>query len=222
MKAQWIVFCSLVAGCAHMSGAADTSKAVWHLDNLSSVGGLTPEVLGAPKRFLEKGRTALCFDGKSDGLFLPVNPIEGWSRFTIEILFRPDGDGPPEQRFVHIQDDQERRALIETRLTDQRTWSLDTFLRATDTNKLALLDRAKSQPTDQWYWAALVYDGVTMSHYVNGIRQLEGAVTFPPTGPGRISLGVRQNQLHWFKGCIAQVRFSPSALAPDQLQRSRS
>ena len=205
-----------------MSGAADTSKAVWHLDNLSSVGGLTPEVLGAPKRFSGKGITALCFDGKSDGLFLPVNPIEGWSRFTIEILFRPDGDGPPEQRFLHIQDDQERRALIETRLTDQRTWSLDTFLRATDTNKLALLDRAKSQPTDQWYWAALVYDGVTMSHYVNGIRQLEGAVTFPPTGPGRISLGVRQNQLHWFKGCIAQVRFSPSALAPDQLQRSRS
>jgi hypothetical protein len=222
MKAQWIVFCSLVAGGAHMSGAADTSKAVWHLDTLSSVGGLTPEVLGAPKRFSGKGRTALCFDGKSDGLFLPVNPIEGWSRFTIEILFRPDGDGPPEQRFLHIQDDQERRALIETRLTDQRTWSLDTFLRDTDTNKLALLDRAKAQPTDQWYWAALVYDGVTMSHYVNGIRQLEGAVTFPPTGPGRISLGMRQNKVHWFKGCIAQVRFSPSALAPDELQRSRS
>ena len=109
--------------------------------------------------------------------------------------------------------------LIETRVTAQRTWALDTFLRATDADKLTLLDRARAQPTDAWYWAALVYDGRTMAHYVNGEKQLEGPVAFPAMGAGRVSLGVRQNRVHWFKGCIAQVRFSPQALAPAALRR---
>jgi hypothetical protein len=141
------------------------------------------------------------------------------SAFTIEILFHPDGDGPAEQRFLHIQDEQERRVLIETRVSEDRRWSLDTFLRASDADKLTLLDRARTQPTDRWYWAALVYDGRTMRHYVDGEKQLQGEVAFPPTGPGRISLGVRQNRIHWFKGCIAQVRISEEALLPAALRR---
>ena len=93
------------------------------------------------------------------------------------------------------------------------------FLRATDADKLTLLDPGKTQPTDRWYWAALVYDGKSMRHFVDGNKQLEGSVAFPPTGPGRISLGVRQNRVHWFKGCIAQVRFTPVALNSRDLQR---
>src|SRR5688572_15828470 len=210
----------LLAGCAHTGGASggNTIATVWQLDNLSVIGGHPVEVLGAPTR-LERERKALCFDGKADAIFLGVNPLEGWQQFTIEVLFKPDGDGPVEQRFLHIQDAQERRVLIETRVTAQRTWALDTFLRATDADKLTLLDNTRAQPTDAWYWAALVYDGNTMAHYVNGDKQLEGPVAFPAMGEGRISLGVRQNRVHWFKGCIAQVRFSPQALAPASLRR---
>lgn len=184
---------------------------VWDLEHLASIGGLAPEILGGPQALEKDGRKALCFDGKADGLLFPTNPIQGWSRFTIEILFRPDADGPPEQRFLHIQDEQERRVLIETRVNPQRAWSLDTFLRATDADKLTLLDMQKTQPADRWYWAALTYDGKTMRHYVNAKQQLEGPVAFPPTGSGRISLGVRQNRIHWFKGCISEVRFTPAA-----------
>jgi hypothetical protein len=145
-------------------------------------------------------------------------PLAGNTGFTIEILFRPDGDGAAEQRFLHIQDEQEHRVLMETRVADQ-AWSLDTFLRTSDADKLTLLDRAKSQPTDRWYWAALVYDGETMSHYVNGTKQLEGPVAFAPMGPGRISLGVRLNRVYWFKGCIAEVRFARSAIPAGRLRR---
>lgn len=203
-----MLLCLAAAGCA-----SGPPSRIWRLDQLGSIGGQVPEVLGAPKPTNKDGRKALCFDGKADGLFLPVNPIEGWPQFTIEILFLPEGDGPEEQRFLHIQDSQERRVLIETRVDKNGAWSLDTFLRATDNAKLALLDRAKTQPTDAWYWAALVYDGKTMRHFVNGVQQLDGLVEFPPLGPGRISLGVRQNRIHWFKGCIAQVRFTAGALA---------
>jgi hypothetical protein len=198
-----------IAGCA-----AKPPQAVWRLDDARLIGGHTAEVLGSPQVRRHEGRNALCFDGRSDGVFVPVNPIAGWPQFTIEVLFQPDGDGPEEQRFLHIQDDQQRRALIETRLTKSNTWALDTFLHATTENRLTLLDRTKVQPTDRWYRVALVYDGRTMSHYVDGVKQLEGAVEFSPTGPGRISLGVRQNKIHWFKGCIAEVRFTASASYP--------
>jgi Concanavalin A-like lectin/glucanases superfamily len=205
--------CLVVVGCA--SGPA---MRTWRLDQVGSIGGQVPEVLGAPQPTNKNGRQAVCFDGKADGLFLPVNPIEGWPQFTIQILLLPEGDGPEEQRFFHIQDAQEHRVLIETRVDSNRQWSLDTFLRATDSAKLTLLDRAKTQPTDAWYWAALVYDGKTMRHFINGVQQLEGPVEFPPMGPGRISLGVRQNRIHWFKGCIAEARFTASALRPTSLQ----
>jgi hypothetical protein len=213
---------SLLTACTHAEGQVATRPSlVWDVSGLTSIGGHTPEVLGAPTPVTEQGRKALRFDGVDDGVFLPVNPIEGWDQFTIEVLFKPDGEGPAEQRFLHIQDSQERRVLIETRVTKERTWALDTFLRASDSDKLTLLDPAKVSPGDRWYWVALVFDGRTMSHYVNGDKQLEGPVTFPAMSAGRISLGVRQNRIHWFKGSIAQVRFTPAALAPAALKRER-
>jgi hypothetical protein len=209
----------LVCLAASVSACAAGSKIeVWKLEKPDVVGGHKTEVLGAPKTMAQTGQRGLCFNGVDDGLIIPVNPIQGQGLFSIEILFRPDSDGPAEQRFLHIQDEQESRVLIETRVADG-AWSLDTFLRATDADKLTLLDRAKTSPANRWYWAALVYDGKTMSHYVQGKKELEGAVAFPPMGPGRMSLGVRQNRIHWFKGCIAQVRFTPWALAPEALQR---
>jgi hypothetical protein len=206
----------LVASCATSPGSAG---AVWKLDRLDSIGGHVPEVLGSPKALRTNGNTALCFDGKADGLFIPVNPIQGFGQFTIEVRLRPDGDGAEEQRFLHIQDGKEQRVLIETRVTKERTWALDTFLRASDTDRLTLLDRSQMQATDRWYWVALSYDGTSMRHYVNGNKQLEGTVAFPATEAGRMSLGVRQNRIHWFKGCIAEVRFHPLALDPAKLAR---
>jgi hypothetical protein len=35
---------------------------------------------------------------------------------------------------------------------------------------------------------------------------------------GRTSIGVRQNRVSWFKGAIAEVRFTPAALPADQLR----
>lgn len=201
----------VLASCAAPRGDAQSRAIVWRLEEPGSVGGFTPEVLGSPKARTVDGRKALCFDGMADGLMIATNPIEGWPQYTVEVLIKPDGDGPFEQRYLHIQDEQQRRLLLETRVTPQKSWALDTFLHASPEHKLTQLDMKLLQPTDRWYWTALVYDGKAMSQYVDGVKLLEGAVAVPPLTKGQISLGVRQNRVSWFKGCIAEVRFSAGA-----------
>ncbi|HXI84913.1 MAG TPA: LamG domain-containing protein [Verrucomicrobiae bacterium] len=192
---------------------------VWTLDNVKLIGGHRPRVLGAPRiASAATGGPALLFNGKSDGLILPVNPLRGLSKFTIEILFRPDADGLPAQRFVHIQDDRDSRVMIETRLISSLSWSLDTFMLSGESGR-PLLDRTRRHPTGRWTWVALVYDGKTMSDYVNGVKELEGPVNFAPMADGRMSLGVRLNRVYWFKGTLKEVRFSPLPLKPADLRR---
>jgi hypothetical protein len=153
-------------------------------------------------------------------VIVPTNPIAGWPQFTVEALIRPDAQGGEEQRFFHIEDDQSRRLLLETRMAREQ-WALDTFLYKSATEKRTLLDREKLHESDRWHWVALTYDGQTMTHYVNGVRELDGPVTFEPMSEGRLSLGVRLNQRSWYQGCIAEMRFTPRALASSKLAKER-
>ena len=198
--------------------AAQPAPAVvtWRLDNLSRLGSDGVEIVGAPIVAQTEIGPAVQFNGTSDGLFIGRNPIEGLAKFTIEVLFAPDSDGPVEQRFLHVQEnDAENRALIELRLNAGR-WALDTYLRH-DQAQLTLLDPARTHAAASWHVASLTFDGETQRHYVDGVEQGSGAVEFPPLRAGRTSIGVRQNRVSWFKGRIHTVRISPSALSRDQL-----
>ena len=212
----------VVIGGAAVPGAAQHPPAIveWTIDNVTSIGGHAVTVVGAPKIVESEAGRALAFNGTSDGVVVASNPIEGLTRFTVEVLFSPDADGSPEQRFVHIEDSGEggNRALIETRMLGEGRWCLDTFLKQ-GTASLTLIDRAKAHPAGQWYVASLVYDGRRMSHYVNGVLELSGDVTFGPLGAGRTSLGVRQNLVYWFKGRIRTLRVTPTALEAGALMR---
>ena len=184
----------------------------WKLNNLQQIGGHKTEILGDPKLI----KDAIEFDGIDDGIFLDTNPIEGFSTFTIEAIFRPDADGQKEQRWFHIEQypTAEVRALMETRLVGNE-WFLDTFLKSGD-NRLPLYAENFKHPVGKWYHIALVYDGKVMKHYVDGKLELSGEVVFKPMGKGKISFGVRQNKVYWFKGAIKKVRFTNKALSPDK------
>jgi hypothetical protein len=217
----FVVACSLFA--ARLAAA---EPVIWRLDQTGRIGGHATEVLGAPRLVTERDGTAVYFNGASDGLFVPVNPLQGLAAFTIEVRFKPAADGPEAQRFLHVQDDigapgdPGARALLEIRLANG-TWALDAFLSNPATKaRLVLLDPAKRHPADRWTWVALVYERDRMTSYVDGVKELEGEVAFPPMGPGRVSLGVRQNKVYWFKGGISEVRFHPAAVAPGQLQHT--
>lgn len=198
---------------------APIGATVWHLDDLDRVAGHRVSVVGSPRVVATSVGPVVEFDGLHDGLFLDVNPIAGLDRFTIEVMFEAAADGAEEQRFLHIQESaSEDRALVELRRLPDTSWTLDTFLKRGDAS-LTLIERRRTHPASRWHVAALTYDGTTMAHFVDGVREASGAVRFMPLGPGRTSIGVRQNGVSWFKGRISQLRFSAEALPPDRLMR---
>jgi len=202
--------------------AARSSEVIWRVDNLERIAGHAVTVLGAPRVVEMGGAKAVLFDGANDGLFIPSIPFAGSPQFTIEILFSPAEGGLAEQRFLHVQDTTESRALIETRLDGRGGWWLDTFQLTgspTPDNGLTLINPRRVHATGKWYWAALRFDGETMAHFVNGVKEAEGKKTFRTIGQGQVSLGVRQNKVFWFKGAIREVRFHTVPVAEEKLQR---
>jgi hypothetical protein len=192
-----------------------TSSTVWNVDRLKSIGGHVTAVLGSPTVIeIGKGK-AVQFDGVKDGLVVDALPLAGAKQFTLEVVFRPDSDGPAEQRFLHLQQDgTESRILIETRVQGDK-WYLDTYIHSPRGN-LALFDPNNTHPTEKWYNAALIYDRKTMRHYVNSVEEMSGNLALTPLGHGKTSIGVRMNRVFWYKGAIRKVRFTPRVLQPQE------
>lgn len=209
--------CAAGAGAEETNMASKADSVTWVLDNTKSIGGIVPTVQGKPKVIeTEKGK-ALLFNGASQALFLAgTNPIAGAATFTLEALFRPDPEGLPEQRFVHIQaKGADNRVLLETRL-DGASWYGDTYIRSGLTDA-ALADPKRVHPLGQWHTMAVVFDGTNMIQYVDGVKELSRAIQFQPMGEAEISIGCRINAVCWFKGAIRAVRFTKAALLPELL-----
>lgn len=178
------------------------------------------EVLGAPKIVTTSWGPALEFDGKSDALAYPANPLVGLRTFTIQMLVRPLSDGPFEQRFLHIQDPANRRLLFELRLDQSsKRWCLDTHMYLDKPRSRTLIDWNKLHASDEWHWVAMSYDGTAMRSYVDGVPQGELAVAFEPMEPGRFSLGMRLDKRSYFRGQIRELRVDPYVLPLEKLQR---
>ena len=121
-----------------------------------------------------------------------------------------------EQRFLHIQDpeDDTRRIMIELRLNDQDEWYGDWFMKAGNSS-LALIDSTKTHPVNEWAPISLVFKDGQMAAYVNGKKELSGAIQYLPIGEGgKSSIGTRMDKRSWFKGAIKEVKLSPKALYP--------
>ncbi|OAM87205.1 hypothetical protein AW736_24890 [Termitidicoccus mucosus] len=218
--AALIVFFFLIH-TAHAGGDPrhDAAPMMWKIDSLESIGGLPVEVTGSPSAVETPSGRAVRFDGTGDGLMLPAAPIAGWEKFTVEIIFKPDGDGPREQRFLHMEKDGGGpRMLVELRMDAEGAWCLDSYLMKDQKNRLALIDTAKRHPGGRWHHTATVYDGSTLRHYVDGELQGAGKVDFGTLPvPGRTSIGVRQNKISWFKGLIREIRFHPTVRTPAEI-----
>lgn len=194
---------------------AGADAMTWRLDNLETIGGHAVTIAGDPRVIDTPHGKAIEFDGDDDGIFLDVHPLAGMSTFTVEVVFRPARNGAPEQRFFHMQeDDSESRVMFETRLVDNERWFLDTFIKSGEQG-VVLYATGHEHPLDAWYHAAIVVDGTSFRHYVNGTLELTEPLSYSMQQAGRTSLGVRLNRVHWFKGAIRSLRFTPRALDPE-------
>src|SRR6478672_1584090 len=78
---------------------------VWQFARLDDIAGHNTTLAGSPRLIEAHQGKAVEFDGKTDGIFLDVNPVSGLKQFTAEVIFRPYAAGPKEQRFLHFQED---------------------------------------------------------------------------------------------------------------------
>jgi hypothetical protein len=189
----------------------------WRFDSISRIAGHKTIVLGHPHVISTPAGKAIQFNGVDDAVFLDVHPFAGAGTWTWEVIFRPDADGSPEQRFFHLQENgTDNRMLFEIRLIPDKTrgnqWCLDSFAKSGDSS-LALMDRSKLHPAGVWYHAAAVYDGHEFRNYVDGVLEGKGDLHLNPQGAGRTSVGVRINKVNYFKGAVRMARMTPRALS---------
>jgi hypothetical protein len=198
-----------------------SDSVTWKIDNLKTIGSHQVTRTGKPQIMnLPKGQ-AVWFNGVDEGLWVNTNPVSGMNSFTVEAVFRPDAGGSAEQRWFHIQEESgDNRVLLETRLVGNQ-WFLDTFIKSGATGHALFAENFK-HPVGEWYHVALVYDGTTMRHYVNGQEELSAPLTIDrPLAGGQTSIGVRQNRVFWFKGAISKARFTPRALLPNEFMEKK-
>ena len=202
------------------AGVGSAGSVVWLIDNVQSIGGHATTVSGAPQVIDTPAGKAVQFNGTNDGLFVEYHPLAGLAQFTVEVIFRPDSGGAPEQRFFHMQaNGSENRVLFETRLPGNGQWFLDTYVMS-NAGGAPLFAQNFPHPIGPWYHAALIIDGAQMRHYVNGMQELAVGLKFQPQLPGRTSFGVRLTKAYWYKGAIRLARFTPRVLSPAEFLKA--
>ncbi len=157
---------------------------------------------------------AVQFDGEGDAIVLDTNLLVNMRQFTIELIMRPDTNGQREQRFLHFGEVRGERVMVETRLTKDSQWFLDTYMKSGQTGQ-TLADSTKLHPLNRWYHIAFIVDEGKMEAFINGKRELEGQIPFSPFTIGQTSLGVRLNRVNWYKGAMYKIRITPHKVKLD-------
>ncbi|MDO4757834.1 MAG: LamG-like jellyroll fold domain-containing protein [Rikenellaceae bacterium] len=207
-----ILMLIVVLGVACAAPEQGPAVVDWQVAELPAI----DSVKGAPTLVDTKLGKAVRFNGESDGYFLGENPLKGMTELTIEVIFRQEADAAFEQRFLHMGRVNGPRILFETRVNPDSTWYLDTYIRLDKETDLVLIDPNQTHPTDRWYNLAMVVAEGKATSYVDGQMQLTGEIPYREIVEGITSVGVRQNQVCWFKGDLYRIRITPRALTPEE------
>lgn len=212
MKRTFFALAALLMAVACTSPEPIPGTVDWRVADLPSI----DSIKGAPTLIDTKLGKAVHFNGETDGYFLGENPLQGMEELTVEVIFRQAGDAAFEQRFLHMGTVRGARILFETRVNPDATWYLDTFIRLDKDIDLVLIDPEQTHPADRWYNLAMVVADGKATSYVDGVEQLTGEIPYREIVEGITSVGVRQNQVCWFKGDMYRIRITPKALTPEE------
>jgi hypothetical protein len=188
----------------------DTTE--WIISDIAEKSQKGIRIAGKPAVMDCKYGKALTFDGSADAIFLDSMPLTGLIHFTIELIIQPFSGGNFEQRFLHFGEVQGYRVLLELRSTPT-DWYFDAFVKAGD-QQCTLIDPGLLHPLNQWYHLAYVINNGKLETFVNGKKELEGHIVLAPLKGDITSIGVRQNEISWFKGAIYKISITNKALKP--------
>ena len=209
-KTRLFLFMSSALAFVGTLSAQQPQTIEWNAGNYPEI----ERVEGNPQIVQTKLGPAVYFNGETDGVFLKANPLAGLGQLTIEVIFKPDGDGKFAQRFMHLGEVRGERIMFETRVNPDKTWYFDAYVHLPDGKGMALIDDKLLHPTDQWYNVTLVVSPTMQTTYVNGTPQKWGSLDYVPINEGISSVGVRQNMVDFFKGTIYKIRITPRVLVP--------
>ncbi len=190
-------------------------RVVWKMAELPALLGDGLETTGAPETVETKLGPAVWFDGTDDAFVSEVNPLVGFSEFTLEAVFKPEPDGYPSPRFMHFGG-KTKRIMLEVRLTPRGEWYFDAHTNSGELGSRTLKDSTLLHPCGEWYTVTVVYGKGTVTSYVNGVKELSGELGYAPFTDGRASFGSNQNRSSHFKGTIYGIRVTPKMLNPKE------
>lgn len=217
---------ALLGGCGTVPGSssptasdrsADSSEVVVvHPADLLRSGDPAVRILGNPTLISDTPHgEAVLFNGVDDALLVAWNPLDGLSTYTLEVLVRFDAGGSLEPRFLHLGDIRRDRLMLEARLNDEGGWVMDSYLRAGEAY-LVLIDYSQTHPVGEWAHMAVVVEDGHVKNFVNGQFEMEGSLPFHPLAGGAMAIGMRMNEIHWFRGAIHSIRVTPGVLTPNE------
>ena len=216
----------VVLSCAAQTG--NTKSEIWELKSLKKIDGHKVQVFGNPVVVKTEIGKAIKFDGVDDRILVDNNPVGSAKEFTIEVIFKADAAYKisSQPRFVHFQDPadpQEKRVMVELRLTPENQWYLDGYME-TDAGNKTLVNRTLTHPLGNWDHVALTFKDNTFTTYVNGVSEVTGQVPWDEkliNEKGKVSIGGRMNEVFYYKGLIKTIRVTHKALAPGKFLKIR-
>ena len=184
------------------------SELNWRLADREWLDSYLVKVSGSPVICEVDKREALYFNGKPDGLWLPVNPLEGRARFRCTVGIYPESGGGSEQRFLHAGSLDDERFLIELRMNYDNSWYLDICL-SIEGETVVLRNASRVHPADSWYTVSVEFDGKGIVAEVDDSVDLVGTLTPSPGWAfrrgARCSVGMRQNEVSFFRGAMDRI-----------------
>lgn len=187
---------------------------------LTDIGGHAVTALGSPTVVASDLGNVVEFKGlaSADQLIVDANPLDGTDEFSVEVIFKP-AYTTEDPRMIHIQDPddpQQKRAMIEIRISRTDKWYLDGFMR-TDLDGLTLINDTLIHPLDEWAHTAITYKDDIFKTYVNGTEELSGSLGYTSevsSSTGQTSIGARMNNQNYFAGLIKTLKVTQEALEP--------
>jgi hypothetical protein len=103
-------------------------------------------------------------------------------------------------------------------------YKLGVYFGSAETEAVYTLNRSSTTPaepglsTNTWYYVQGVYDGTTMSTYVNGVQYKKYAVTATSTFTNTLYIGIGEGKIYPFNGMIDEPRVSNVAKSSDWIK----